>query len=431
MSWIHKLYETYEACAMNATIPDSDDLCPVGYSVQNAHVEVVLDDKGHFRRANLVQRENNPKTFIPVTEKSSGRTSGEAPHPLCDSLQYCAADYQEYGGARTSYYDSYITQLKDWADSPFSHPKVKAIYAYAKKGKVVEDLSKAGVLAVKNKVLVISTKNAPDLSEYLILKLLTFDDKGTKDQAKVFIRWSVESTNEKCTHTWEDNSLFESWRNYLDSLEAKEGFCYVTGKMVVLAQKHPGKLRNGKDGAKLISSNDKDGYTFLGRFLNADQTVGVSSEVTQKAHSALRWLIGRKQAFRSGDQVVVSWAVRGSDFPALCENTLDFLGPQEETTQSISGIGDVGQAFANRLNKKISGYRTNISDSESIVVIGLDSATPGRMAITFYRELTGSEFLQRIEQWHSDFSWEQNFGKELHFIGAPAPKDIAWAAYGM
>jgi CRISPR-associated protein Csd1 len=160
--------------------------------------------------------------------------------------------------------------------------------------------------------------------------------------------------------------------------------------------------------------------------------------VTQKAHSALRWLVGRKQAFRSGDQVFVSWATSGNQIPNPCVNSWDFLGDDFQTTDtSASQIGDVGQSFAFRFRKKLAGYKTNISDTENIVVMGLDSATPGRMAITFYRELTGSEFLERIEKWHSDFAWFQNYGrdkndkkKSIHFEGAPAPKDIAWCAYG-
>ena len=62
--------------------------------------------------------------------------------------------------------------------------------------------------------------------------------------------------------------------------------------------------------------------------------------------------------------------------------------------------------------------------------MGIDSATPGRMGITFYRELKGSEFLARIEDWHSKCAWPQYFGKDKKFIGAPAPRDIAEAAYG-
>jgi CRISPR-associated protein Csd1 len=82
------------------------------------------------------------------------------------------------------------------------------------------------------------------------------------------------------------------------------------------------------------------------------------------------------------------------------------------------------------LNRAISGYRSNLDDTDEVVVMGLDSATPGRLAITFYRELKGSEFLRRIQHWHETVSWPQNFGKNSKFVGAPAPRDIAEAAYG-
>ena len=52
------------------------------------------------------------------------------------------------------------------------------------------------------------------------------------------------------------------------------------------------------------------------------------------------------------------------------------------------------------------------------------------MAITFYRELRGSEFLTRIQAWHEQFAWPQNYSKERQFIGAPAPRDIAETAFG-
>jgi CRISPR-associated protein Csd1 len=520
MSWMQKLYETFDSCIGNNNIPDSDELCPVGYSVQNAHVEIVIDSKGNFRRASLIPKEN-ARTLIPVTEKSlTGRTSGIAPHALCDSIQYCAGDYKDYGGLKDSYFDqcefikrdfksdddgenydplllvnqilnddgnpvigkmkfddcicwlnerlrkdnaessndilnrihinrkkiedsypllcpknraSYLLQLERWVDSVNSHPSAKAVFEYVKQKKIVSDLIMHGILAATDGTLLVETKGSDKLvgDSFPIMKLLQFDEnEGIKDQAKVFIRWAIEYTDQVTPPTWKDKTLFDSWRKYIESVDSKIGFCYVTGKMVALAQKHPSKLRNGKDGAKLISSNDNSGYTFLGRFTNAEQPAGVSSEVTQKAHSALRWLIGRKQAFRSGDQVFVSWAVEGKEIPDLCASTLSFLGQQDDITELASGrIGDVGQSFAIRLNKKIAGYKVHINDSANVVVMGLDSATKGRMAITFYRELTGSEFLERIEKWHSDLAWEQNFSKELHFTGAPSPKDIAWAAY--
>ena len=77
-----------------------------------------------------------------------------------------------------------------------------------------------------------------------------------------------------------------------------------------------------------------------------------------------------------------------------------------------------------------------MGDTSGVVVMGIDSATPGRMAITFYRELTGSEFLDRLEKWHDSCAWLHDYGynpetkKRICFVGAPAPKDIAEAAFG-
>ncbi|MBN1364454.1 MAG: type I-C CRISPR-associated protein Cas8c/Csd1 [Syntrophaceae bacterium] len=457
MSWVQKLYETYDACTGNEHIPDIDELCPVGYSVQNAHVEVVIDQNGNFIRAALVDK-NNSKTLIPVTEKSlTGRTSGVAPHSLCDSLQYCAGDYVKYGD-RQSYFDDYLKQLEPWANSEIRHEKVKAIYNYVSKKTLVQDLLKLKLLFEKDgklvviektddkkkvKVFTLNEKAAPMIVESdtlpPIVKLLTFDDKGIKNQAKVFVRWKVESEGTLCSETWKDKTLFDAWGKYLSLFDSIKGFCYVTGKNETeIAQKHPSKLRSGRDGAKLISSNDNSGFTYLGRFKSANEVASVSSEVTQKAHSALRWLIGRKQAFRSGDQVFVTWATSGKPIPDPCANSWDFLGSEIQIDEStISVVGDLGQSFAIRFNKKLAGYKSNISDTEDIVVMGLDSATQGRMAITFYRELTGSEFLERIEKWHSDFAWFQNYGrdredkkKQIIFEGAPSPRDIAWCAYG-
>ena len=111
------------------------------------------------------------------------------------------------------------------------------------------------------------------------------------------------------------------------------------------------------------------------------------------------------------------------------------LGSGEAASISAQGEtglpGDAGQFFALRLKQAMKGYRAMLDPTDDIVVMGLDSATPGRMAITYYRELKGSEFLDRVEGWHQQHAWPQDFGKNAKFVGAPAPRDIAEAAYGM
>jgi len=439
MSWIQKLYDTYEKCSTYASDPPN----PIAHTTQMAHIEIVIDDQGDFRRAKVLENKEEQKTLIPCTEESGGR-AGIKPqnHPLCDKLQYVAGDFDVYGGKVTSGfakepsepYNNLMEILQKWKESPFGHPMLDAIYSYLKKGTVIANLISNSVLPADGK-LVAKSYNGDKKSAPPIYKAIPHGQIPTD----AFVRFCVENNNVE-TATWKSESLKESWISFYKSLLAKEGFCGVTGKdNEKIADNHPAKLRHDADKAKLISSNDLSGYTFMGRFLNADQAASVSYEVTQKAHIALQWLI-RRQSFRSGDQVFVTWATSGKPIPDPCASSWDFLGDEFQISESASSAaGDVGQSFALRFNKKLAGYKANISDTEDIVIMGLDSATPGRMAITYYRELTGSEFLERIEKWHSSFAWLQNYGKykdkdtnkevSIIFEGAPAPKDIAWCAY--
>lgn len=431
MSWIQKLHETYEQCKGREP-PGSERLMPISHTPQQAHIEITLDADGNFKGARIIQKE---ETVIPATEKSAGRT-GKAPppHPLCDKVQYCAADYPEYGGEKPSFFKEYEAQLGKWCESEFSHPKAKVVLAYIRKGCVVADLVKEKILHIDSdrKLLTRWTgeNQAPDLFRLLTAKA------GERDQGDAFIRWHVREANNPCTAVWEDPSLQEAWAKFDASTKQLMGICMVTGEDVALAVSHPKRIRHAGDGAKLISANDASGYTFRGRFTDDTglQACGVGYEVTQKAHNALRWLIHR-QAYRNEDQVIVTWAVSGKPVPDPFKDSLSLFLGSEETAQAatesvLHDTGDTGQAFALRLKKAISGYRAQLDPTEGIVVMGLDSATPGRMAITFYRELLGSEFLNRIQAWHEKHAWPQNFGKDSRFVGTPAPRDIAEAAFG-
>ncbi len=427
MSWIQKLYDTYEQCA-GAPQFANKPLLPVSHTVQQAHIEITLDDKGNFLRAKVLSKE---ETILPATEDSAGRTSGEAPHPLSDKIQYCAADYPKYGGKKKSYYAGYEKQLSTWCQSKFSHPKAKAVLEYVRRGTVVADLVHEKILHLgKDKKLLRTWETDATLPP--IFKNLTAK-AGERDQGDALIRWRVETPGEPLTATWEDQSLAYAWARFDASQNPTQGLCMVTGKEMLLAKSHPRRLRRSGDGAKLISSNDTAGFTFRGRFIDADQACGVGFDVTQKAHNALRWLIDpqRRQAFRNGDQVVIAWAVSGKTIPDPFANSHELFGIETYQAEVEPPFqGDVGQAFGRKLAKLIAGYRVEIGSTNEIVVFGLDSATPGRIAITFYRELAGSEFLERIQSWHEKFAWSQLYSREIRFIGAPSPKDIAEGAFG-
>ena len=438
MSWLGKLYNTYEAniCAVDAASTGTP-LLPLYHTIQKAHIEIVLDVIGNFKRAAVI---NGIETIIPATEDSAGRTSGEAPHPLCDKIQYIAADYGRppFRGTKASYFGSYFKQLEEWNLS-VSHTKLQAITTYVRKGQVVADLVVAKVLCVDavSKELALVCPPGPTPPE--ILRVLPKDPnqkvegKAVQEKGGALVRWRVEIPGAAESGCWEDERLRQAWIGFAEGSSARDELCMVSGARKPPAVSHPRRIRNGGDGAKLISSNDASGYTFRGRFAKAEDAATISSEVSQKAHSALRWLIGR-QAYRNQTQAIVAWTVGGKRVPDPLANSdellADELEPEERSAETAMAASDAGQAFAGRLGTKIRGFRTVLGPADEVLILGLDSATPGRIAVTFYRELAGSNFLDRLEAWHTSFAWSQKYGRDRGFIGAPSPRDIAQAAYG-
>ena len=69
------------------------------------------------------------------------------------------------------------------------------------------------------------------------------------------------------------------------------------------------------------------------------------------------------------------------------------------------------QFFASRFNLALNGYKQNVEEHCQIAVMALDAATPGRMAMTFFREYLPNEqddFFESLGAWHERLAW-QNF----------------------
>lgn len=457
MSWLAKLYETYEA-GVALDLPEEQKLMPISHTLQNAHIKIVIDGDGNFLRASVLEK---TQIVLPATEKSAGRSSGEAPHPLADKLQYVAKDYPDHGGRKKAYFASYAKQLRQWCESPYAHRKAIAVYRYIQKERVVADLVQWHVLHVGDdgKLLAYWPDSAgPAPAIFKVLPPLPKDKRVEKDRPEVeqgdaLVCWQVEQPGELQAETWLDTSLQESWIQFESSGEGKSGLCFVSGEEQVLATNHPAKLRHTGDKAKILSANDSSGFTFRGRFTEADgsQAAGVGYEVTQKAHNALRWLIDR-QGFRNGDQVYVAWAISGKKIPDPLKSTFDLLNEplafqyasDEEPGGKVDHVVDLGASFARKFNNYLRGYSTRLEPNEQIVVMGLDSATPGRMSIIYYRTLLASEFFERLESWHLQFAWPQRHvievepssknkkvqKKTIWPLSSPVPRIIAEAAYG-
>ncbi len=438
MSWIQKLVETYDNCQSYIGSETSDNevpLLPICHTTQMAQIQIALDEDGNFLRARVVPK-SDARTIIPCTESSSGRTSGLVAHPLCDKLQYIAKDYQEFGGSKKTGYDLYEVLLGNWCSSEFSHPKTNSIYHYIKKGEVIRDLVNYKVLFTDENGKLLQKWDDKQGEAPEIFKV------SNSNPEDAFVRWEVELPVDPEPKVWKDQSLWDKWIKYYSTTKDERTLCYISGIQEFKADQHPAKIRNDGDKAKLISANDLSGFTFLGRFTSADQAAGASFIASQKAHYALRWLISR-QGFRQGDLAIVAWATTGVSIPNPTDDPLSILGVDILPLETARAV-NTAQAVAYQLKKKIAGYQIKLGDTTSIVVMALDSATTGRMAITYYRVLSGSDFLGRLDQWHSTCAWLHRYilmdridptsGKtkkvSYPFIGAPSPKDIAEAAYG-
>lgn len=447
MSWLQKLYQTYEQCAgSDIALNPAAVLEPICHTSQQAQIEVTIDGRGNMRAADVLTVKGQGVTLVPCTEASGGR-SGSKPinHPLCDKLQYLAGDFVDFGASVTTGFAGnplephqwYLDLLRSWAESPFSHPKVMAILAYVQRNSLVADLVAKKILPihmVDGKATLLQKWDGDKAAQPKIFSVMA-NGSAPED---AFVRWRVELPGDLQPETWRDQSLINAWVGYYSASIQNRGLCLVTGETTSLARQHGAKIRHAADKAKLISANDSTGFTFRGRFSEAEQACAVGFDVSQKAHSALRWLI-RRQAFRNNDQVVVAWHVAGAAIPDPMADTSFLLdeddAPATENHAAIAPtipaeIGDVGQTFGKRLSKRLAGYGGKTGIRNEIVIMALDSATTGRLAITYYREFDFPEFIERIEQWHTRHAWLQDYGKDKRFIGTPAPKDIAEACYG-
>ena len=458
MGWIQKLCETYDACSSMVGYSSEErerPLLPICHITAQANIEIVLDRDGNFLRASVITDRRDATTIIPCTEESASR-GGKKPkcHPLCDNLQYIASDFTEYGGTVTVGFSKnpkepfrdYVKELSNWCSSGFVHPKAMAVLSYIKKEKLIKDLIKHKILFVGAHGKFLLKKERERKENQNIFDVIN-------DQSDAFVRWCVEIPGDPESSLWKDKTLWDSWIKYYLSTMKKKPLCHVTGGEALLSTQHPKYIRAKGDGAKIISSNDKNGFTFRGRFLTAEQACGVSFAVTQKAHNALIWLISRQgKVFfvksvggrKEPGLTVVAWATSGKLIPKVTDDPLTALGFDELPNDQPIVIS-TAQDIANRFKKRMLGYASELGNTNNIVVMSLDSASRGRLAIVYYREnLTGSDFLQRIEHWHKTCEWIHEYryhdienertGKTERFfqpfIGAPAPSDIAEAAYG-
>ena len=386
MGLLLKAVETYDANADLVGVYQAgrDPLAPIGHILTNAGIEITLNAQGVFLSARRVEK-SEPKILIPVTEDSSGRTSGLAAHPLCDQLKYISCTNEK---AHTLY----LQTLHAWMHSPHSHPFLQAVFSYAESGTILSDLTKAGIL---------------DSAEHYDEKLL--------------VCWRVHGFVDEEPACWKNRNLFDAFVAYYCSRVSERGigFCMIDGKTAPAAVQHPKGIIPVNGNAKLISANDTSGFTYRGRFSEEWQAASVGYAASQKAHSAIRWLASDQEVREfSGNRIFLCWSPQGTAIPKpmrrLRSAETEILWKPSDYQEQLKGT-----LLSFRRDRQFRG-------TDSAILVSFDAATTGRLSVTYYNELSLSTFLERMQTWDAHCCWYA--GK--YGIQAPNLFQIVESAYG-
>lgn len=361
---------------------EKEPLAPVGHIITNAQIQITINKDGNFISADKMAE----KIIIPVTEESSGRTSSPSAHPLCDNIGYISGEDERK-------YSLYIDGLSQWAESEFGDKKLDAILKYVKSKSLIADLDKAGLLK----------RN---------------DDKGINND-KDNICWNVIGLGDESGEVYKDLNLMNKYSLYYQSKKKKDcsdlDICYVTGNHTVMADQHLKGVVSFNGNAKMISANDSVNYTYRGRFINAEEALSIGYEASQKAHNTLKWLVAN-QRVSMGNRVIICWNPNGKEIPKVDSPLL----------RSSHERKLIPTSYKKELQSVIMGYKKELSDSDDIIIVSFDAATSGRLSITYYNELKGSDFLDRLKTWDETCCWYSN-----HYgVSSPSLYDIINYTYG-
>ena len=303
-----------------------------------------------------------------------------------------------------------------WCSRPDAPSCLRAVYQYLNGHTLLADLESQPSLKLKY------YKN-PEKHE------------GTGEDAKAMLCFSVQMEDGKGDDLCRRADVKQSWSTFLaENLPGARGFCYVEGKTLPILDNHP-KLQGN---AKLISAKDSEfPFQYKGRFVEDRSAAQVSFDASVRAHNALSWLIARQGMQRYG-MIWVVWNTNGAPMKAPIDEENDFMvEEEEEEDEAASRAIDTFAAYAREVNSAACGYGGRLRDYnrdriDSVVILGLEAATDGRMSLTYYQECAGNEYTERLEEWYQDCCWWMyRRDKKKREITTPGPGDIAAAVLGL
>lgn len=452
MGLLQRAYETYRNLEGYIGVPSKDNfsmLAPVYHIYRNTTAVIKISMDGKFVGIDWFQKEIHgklkdapEKIIVPVCSLTNNAKAW-SPYVLCADYAVISGDVglvADYDGRDEKKkkkvaedrdfirqkHDYYVSNLKDWAESEFTHPIVQAVYKYVSGGTLVDD--------VKSR----SDKKVLKAKDAVAWRVLGIESGSTsfcyqnKDLFVAHIRrmrklLAIESdTADELVN--EDGSNLDSVLKKIDlKLTYGQGLCFVTGGVVPMMLKHPQGPIPVFSSSKLLSSSDDKNFVYRGRFKNATQAFGVSCEVSWAAHNVLTWLAdnGGVMVYNAevpdkpnrsffGNRVFLCWSPSGKPVPTVMNNKFDTgFKDMEKPKFSLVKYRNASDYLKNKLSRL--GKAFDLHDV--VVVASFTAATNGRLSLTSYHEIDANAYFKLFEDWYSSMSFfECKNGYYVYFV---------------
>lgn len=403
VSVLKALYDTYNL-ALNANLVDRAEdidektvLLPLYHSNKKSNgndiIQITLSTDGEFIKADWVPKDKY--IIFPVTEGSIIRSSGPAPHPLCDELSYLS---KEIGSEK---HDKYINEIKAWKnfiDQGHDNLTFDAIYTYIAKETVLDDV----------------IKEIFGITDYSIddNKIVHFIDKDQKSQKwvpeKVFITFLVEYPDafHKNLSVTTDKELHNNYIAYVRMLnkDKPKKYCNISNELTYCVKSHRGIMGN----AKLISISNHN-ETYYGRFNTGEEVISIGYETSQKIHLMLKYFLENKNSSRwiGESSYLVNWFSDDISNSSGLQITdaISAYDEDEDLDYDENEFLSFGGNISKNLNDYLTGRYRFIPQESKFYVMIIDKISNGRVSIKYFREINKSDLYKRVEAWYLSTRW--------------------------
>ena len=407
MTLFSNLIDTYDHLVRDENAPDRGTLFFRHVSVQPSLI-ISLTPGGDF--SGVREAAPHKPLLFPCTEASAGRSSGIAPHPLCDNLQYIAGNSAVLSGDLAAglpeedreFYDRIFRKMKEgfrayrdlqegwlsWLAGSGSGkcPAPEAVHKYVTSHDVIADI--ASVMD--------SAKSLLDRAA-VISGAAPAERKKFRDEFAAFVKSSVYFEIPDLPEDQQASGAVtaDSWNAYCDSLNDKSDLrlCPLTGKYAVPSSAYPRKIRHEADLARLISLGDSTGTAYTGRYAGPDDVTKISEEANQKIHKALSWLM-RHNSTHFDTQYAAIWS------PGFSGRIPSPLKRREYPPKPKDGE-PAGEEDAARYAWP-EKWPEEVSPESRICAVMIDSLSKGRVSVAMQEETDAGSYRRNLEKWQDD-----------------------------